>query len=189
MKLSDLTPDPNNANRGTERGNSALETSLQQYGAGRSILIDKHGNIIAGNKTAEIAGQVGIESVKVVKTAGNELVAVMRTDLDLTLDPEARALAYADNRVGEISLDWDADAMLADLENGINLSAFWSDTELETILNPKEHELDEHLADGLELRRVFEVECQNEKAAEFESRLVTLLKEFPECTLKKTERV
>ena len=113
----------------------------------------------------------------------------MRTDLDLTLDPEARALAYADNRVGEISLDWDADAMLADLENGINLSAFWSDTELETILNPKEHELDEHLADGLELRRVFEVECQNEKAAEFESRLVTLLEEFPECTLKKTERV
>jgi len=189
MKLSDLTPDPNNANRGTERGNSALEASLQQYGAGRSILIDKHGNIIAGNKTAEIAGQVGIESVKVVKTAGNELVAVMRTDLDLTSDPEARALAYADNRVGEISLDWDADAMLEDIGSGLDLSAFWSSKELEILLNPQEATFDEDLADGLELRRVFEVDCPDDEAAAFEAQLDSLLKDYPNCKLKKTERV
>jgi len=39
-----------NANRGTERGTSALESSLELYGAGRSILLDKNGIIIAGNK-------------------------------------------------------------------------------------------------------------------------------------------
>jgi hypothetical protein len=48
-KLSDLQPDRRNANKGTERGLKALDHSLRQYGAGRSILVDKHGRIIAGN--------------------------------------------------------------------------------------------------------------------------------------------
>jgi hypothetical protein len=60
-KLSDLTPDSRNANKGTERGNAQIERSLRQYGAGRSILIDKHGNVIAGHKTPEDAGGIGME--------------------------------------------------------------------------------------------------------------------------------
>ena len=131
MNLSDLTPDPNNANKGTERGNSALEASLQQYGAGRSILLDKNDTIIAGNKTAEMAGQLGMMNVKVVETTGDELVAVKRTDLDLETDASAREMAYADNRVGELSLDWDADKMLADIRDGIDIDAFFHDWELE----------------------------------------------------------
>jgi len=50
MNLSDLQHDPHNANRGTPRGRKTLATSLQQFGAGRSILVDKDGIIIAGNK-------------------------------------------------------------------------------------------------------------------------------------------
>lgn len=50
--LSDLTADPKNANRGTDRGRAALAQSLQTYGAGRAVLIDRHGCVIAGNKTA-----------------------------------------------------------------------------------------------------------------------------------------
>ena len=136
MKLSDLTPDPNNANKGTERGNSALEASLQQYGAGRSILLDKNDTIIAGNKTAEMAGQLGMMNVKVVETTGDELVAVKRTDLDLETDASAREMAYADNRVGELSLDWDADALLNDIENGIDVSKFFSDNEIDKLTSP-----------------------------------------------------
>ena len=100
-KLSELTPDHSNANRGTERGRYALEASLRKYGAGRSILIDKHGRIIAGNKTAETAADVGIDDVIVVQTDGRQVVAVQRTDLDLDSN-EARELAYADNRVGQL---------------------------------------------------------------------------------------
>lgn len=48
-KVSDLQPDKRNANKGTERGLKALDHSLRQYGAGRSLLVDKHGRIIAGN--------------------------------------------------------------------------------------------------------------------------------------------
>src|SRR5689334_3265124 len=96
-KLADLTPDDKNANRGTERGAALLENSLREYGAGRSILVDSKGKIIAGNKTVEQAGQIGLEDVIVVQTDGTKLVAVQRTDLDLDKDPRAKALAIADN--------------------------------------------------------------------------------------------
>jgi len=136
-KLSDLTPDASNANKGTERGRYALETSLRKYGAGRSILIDKSGRIIAGNKTAETAADVGIDDVIIVKTDGRQLVAVQRTDLDLD-SKEARELAYADNRAGELDLSFNADQVLADMQAGVDLSAFWFDNEIDAMLSANE---------------------------------------------------
>jgi len=83
-KISDLIPDSGNANKGTERGAAQLEVSLRKYGAGRSILIDRNGRIIAGNKTVENAAAIGLDDVIVVETTGDKLVAVKRIDLDLT---------------------------------------------------------------------------------------------------------
>jgi len=113
-KLAELTPDAHNANQGTPRGLNLLDKSLSQYGAGRSILVDKAGRIIAGNKTAERAADLGIDDVLIVPTDGTQLVAVQRTDLDLT-DPasQARALALYDNRTSELDLAWDPAELLA----------------------------------------------------------------------------
>ena len=132
-KISDLIPDHANANKGTERGRYALEASLRQYGAGRSILLDKNGRIIAGNKTAEVAADVGLDDVIVVQTDGKQIVAVQRTDLDID-SAEGRGLAYADNRVGELSLDWDAEQVLADLDAGVDLSALFRQDELDAMI-------------------------------------------------------
>ena len=132
-KLDSLTPDASNANRGTERGRYALEASLRKYGAGRSILIDREGRIIAGNKTAETAADVGIDDVIIVQTDGRQLVAVQRTDLDLD-SKEARELAYADNRVAELDLSFDPEQVLADLGAGVDLSGLWRQDELDALL-------------------------------------------------------
>src|ERR1035437_8782701 len=129
VKLSTLIPDGKNANRGSERGNQMIEDSLREYGAGRSILLDKHGRIIAGNKTAENAGAIGMEDVLVVQSDGTRLVAVQRTDLDLD-DPHTRQLAIADNRSGQVSLDWDVDALKGLVEDGVDLAPFWTADEL-----------------------------------------------------------
>ena len=142
MKITEMLPDEQNANRGTERGSKALENSIQKYGLGRSILIDKNGKVIAGNKTLEKAGELGFEDIEVVKTEGNKLVAVQRTDLDLNEDQMARELAYADNRVSEVDLVWDAGQLAKDLEKGIDLSLFFSNQELEKHFASIETELD-----------------------------------------------
>ena len=133
-KVSDLQPDKRNANKGTERGLKALDHSLRQYGAGRSLLVDKHGRIIAGNKTAQAAAEIGLDDVIVVHTDGTKLVAVQRDDLDLEQDKAARELAYADNRVGQLDLDFDVALMLQDIEAGVNLDALWQPDELEALV-------------------------------------------------------
>ncbi|GAB4042624.1 ParB N-terminal domain-containing protein [Spirosoma litoris] len=109
-KLSDFTPDQQNANKGTEYGGHLLEKSLRQYGAGRSVLADKHGNLIAGNKTAEKAAEIGMDDVIIVHTDGTKLVVVQRDDLDLD-SKEGRELALLDNKVSQVNLDFDIDVV------------------------------------------------------------------------------
>jgi hypothetical protein len=106
VTLSDLVLDDKNFNAGTENGQKLLEKSLRQFGAGRSILIDKNNRIIAGNKTVEQANNVGLKDVIIVETTGDKLVAVKRTDVDLD-SQEGRELALADNAVAVADIEWD----------------------------------------------------------------------------------
>jgi hypothetical protein len=119
------------ANRGTKRGREAVAASLKQFGAGRSILLDGDGNILAGNKTVEQAASAEFENVIVVQTTG-ELVAVQRMDLSIN-DPKARGLAIADNRTSEIVLDWDAD-VLGELIPDLDTQPFFSTDEIAEFL-------------------------------------------------------
>lgn len=132
-KIDALTPDGQNANRGTQRGRSALEASLRKLGAGRSILIDRTGRIIAGNKTAETAADIGLDDVLIVQTDGKQLVAVQRTDIDLDT-PQGREMAIADNRVGQLDLDFDIEQILSDQQGGADLSWLWKQDELDMML-------------------------------------------------------
>lgn len=155
IKADELTPDIRNANRGTERGRYALEASLRQYGAGRSILVDKTGRIIAGNKTLETAAEMGLDDVLIVQTDGKQIVAVQRMDLDLAQDDAARMLAYADNRVGELDLDFDPAIIAEDIAAGLDLSGFWQEWELPTmdvdLDGVQFREYDESVADEVEM--------------------------------------
>jgi len=99
--------DPNNANRGTPEGREAVRRSLQRLRAGRSIVVDKEGYIIAGNKTYSEWDGPTVE----VETDGSSLVVVKRRDLDLLNDPEAQELSIADNRSAELGLAWDIEAL------------------------------------------------------------------------------
>lgn len=131
--IADLIPDGQNANRGTPRGRAALAESLRTYGAARSIVTDRHGRIIAGNKTVEQAAALSMP-IRVVESNGSELVVVHRTDLDLIEDPRARQLALADNRVSELDLEWDPALLKQHLADGLDLSGLWKQQELEALL-------------------------------------------------------
>jgi DNA modification methylase len=134
-----VQPDPKNANKGTPRGTAMLAASLKTYGAGRSILVDRNGVVIAGSKTLEQAKKLGLD-VQVVDVDGQALVVVRRTNLDLVTDAEARQLALADNRVGEVNLEWDPTLLQQFAADGIDLSALWTPQELERLVGHGLHE-------------------------------------------------
>ena len=141
LRLPDLQADPHNANRGTDRGRAALAQSLRDHGAGRAVLIDRHGRIIAGNKTVEQAKRLNLP-LRVVHADGNHLIAVQRDDLDLATDPHAKALAIADNRVGELDLEWDVDMLKQVHADGLDLSPFWTADEFLDVVRRVLHRSD-----------------------------------------------
>lgn len=116
--IQNLIPDSRNANKGTQRGASLIQKSLQELGAGRSILVDKDNHVIAGNKTLEAAAAIGLENVRVVETDGTELVVVKRMDVKLD-SKRGRELAIADNRTSQVGLEWDAGILAEFIEEDI----------------------------------------------------------------------
>lgn len=121
VNIETLVQDDHNFNKGTEAGRELMERSFKQLGAGRSILIDKDGHIIAGNKSQQAAIAAGIKKVRIIETQGDELVAVKRTDLSLD-SKEGRELALADNLTTQINLQWDeAELQSVAAQDGIDL--------------------------------------------------------------------
>ena len=130
-KLNDLIQDDRNLNKGTERGQQLIEKSLREFGAGRSVLIDKNNRIIAGNKTHQNAELAGLDDVIIVETDGTKLVAVKRTDVDLDTK-KGREMALADNATVKVDLQWDTEELNAVAEDfGIDTDEW--DVELDEV--------------------------------------------------------
>lgn len=150
-KISDLKFDDKNFNKHSARGMGLLEKSLQQYGGGRSILIDKDNNIIAGNGIIEAAGNVGLDDLQIVESDGTKIIAVKRTDIELN-SQIGREMALADNATAAEDLAWDNETIAEvaqefDFEPGDWISG-WKDSNI----GEQDDELDED--DGAETSRV-----------------------------------
>ncbi len=104
--IEQLKFDDKNFNKHTEYGMGLLEKSLRENGAGRSVLVDKDDNIIAGNGIVEAAQKAGILKTRIVEVTGDELVVVKRTDLELD-SKKGREMAFADNATAAADLAWD----------------------------------------------------------------------------------
>jgi hypothetical protein len=127
--IQDLKPDHKNARRRTDRSSSMIAESLKRFGAARSIVIDENGRVLAGNGTVEGAKAAGITKVRIIEAAGDELIAVQRTDLT---EDEKIGLALADNRTSDLS-DWD-DRVLRQLAEEQDISSWFNQEDLNDLL-------------------------------------------------------
>lgn len=106
--MEEIRFDKRNYRLHNDENKRVIKKSLKELGAGRSIVIDNDGEIIAGNGVYEQAKKLGIKT-KIVETDGSELVVVKRTDL-ATDDDKRKKLALADNASSDTS-EW-ADELL-----------------------------------------------------------------------------
>lgn len=109
--MEKITFDKRNYRRHDEKNKRVIRKSLEELGAGRSVVIDKEGTLIAGNGVYEQAQKLKMP-VRVVETDGSELVVVKRTDL-ATGDEKRKRLALADNVASDLS-DFDNDMLQED---------------------------------------------------------------------------
>lgn len=99
--MENIKFDEKNYRKHNNKNKKLIKKSLQDCGAGRSIVIDNEDNIIAGNGIYEQAQKLKMP-VKVIETDGSELVVVKRTDL-ATNDDKRKQLAIMDNSTSDSS--------------------------------------------------------------------------------------
>lgn len=131
--IDEYRPDPDNLNKGTERGEYMIRQSLAKLGAGRSIVVDAKGRTIGGAHVLQAAEDLNLSVVEVV-TDGTELVVVKRSDLDYDETDRARELSIADNRTTQVNLDFDVTA-LHDLSKSISLDDWFFESELDSMFS------------------------------------------------------
>lgn len=172
VSLSHARPDSQNARRRTERSAALIESSLSEFGAARSIVIDEAGTVLAGHGTLEAAVTIGIDQLLVVPADGNTLVAVQRTDLTVR---QKKRYAIADNRASDLS-EWDAStlAMLQEEDPDLHLDSFWTGDELDQLMEGL-NQLDEEEDDGnTGSQGKLEVKLSFEDPGDFETFLQSL---------------
>ena len=103
--------DRRNYRKHGDRNRKLIRKSLDELGAGRSIVIDAEGEIIGGNGVFEAWGD---RPIKVIESDGSELVVVQRTDLK-TDDEKRKKLAIMDNSTSDTST-WDMSLLQADFD-------------------------------------------------------------------------
>jgi ParB family chromosome partitioning protein len=124
--IKDLTMDPANVRKHSERNLESIRASLNRFGQQKPIVVNRDGVILAGNGTYAAAKSLGWKEIQVV-----------RTDLN---GADAVAYAIADNRTAELA-EWDGPALaetLAALQNDEeydHLVTGFTDAEIEALVN------------------------------------------------------
>jgi ParB-like chromosome segregation protein Spo0J len=102
-KVLELSNDPANARKHSERNIESIMASLRRFGQQKPIVIDSTNVVRAGNGTLEAAKRLGWDTIEAVKTT--------------LKGSDAIAYAIADNRTSELA-EWDSDVLAAQL-NGL----------------------------------------------------------------------
>lgn len=136
--MSEIKPIPQraNANRHTQRGMQALETSIATDGWIGAITVAADGETFDGSARVEKTAENGmLDDAIVLDIDGTKPVILRRVDIPSATDPRAVRLGVAANRVAALNLEWEPDVLAGILESGVDLGALftadeWADVAL-----------------------------------------------------------
>lgn len=159
--LSEFKQDDENANKGTPHGKELLKKSLQQRRFARPTFAAADGTILGGNKTLGAAAEVGMQEAIVVESDGSRPIIHVRTDLANSKTPDARRLAIEDNRIAQVSLDWDENILgaFAKFDEKM-LEGLWDEDKIKKFQNITELAGDE--SELLKPRFQILIDCESE---------------------------
>ena len=167
-----ITFDKRNYRKHSEQNKKRIRKSLTECGAGRSVLVDKDGCLIAGNGVYEQAEKMGIKT-RVIETDGTELVVVKRTDIGKE-DDKRKLLALADNATSD-NVEWDLPNIVADFD--VSVAEDWG-------INFPKSKNDKDLSNDISFDYKLEITLSNENEQEklyneligrgYECRILTL---------------
>ena len=135
-----------------------MEDSIRKFGFGDSLTVDKDGVVISGNQRLETLADIQMDNPIVVQSDGTRPIVHQRTDLSAT-DPRGVALAIAQNRIGQVNLDWDITALLALPRE--QTEACFSEKELAILLSQNDNSAVTEIS--IESKYAILIECKSER--------------------------
>lgn len=120
--IAELRPDPNNSRKHPERNLAAIRASYERFGQRAPLITRPDGTVVSGNGQLAVMAALGWQEADVVVFEGT--------------DDEAKALALAMNRSGELAA-WNDEQLaktLAGLDRELALAAGWLEHELDKLV-------------------------------------------------------
>lgn len=137
-----IRPQKRNANRHTQRGMQALETSIATDGWIGAITVAADGETFDGSARVEKTAENGmLDEAIVVDSDGTRPIVVRRTDIPTATDERAVRLGLAANRIASLNLEWEPD-ILASIAEDMDLSALFYPNELAMLAQPNGEPVD-----------------------------------------------
>ncbi|WP_430443650.1 site-specific DNA-methyltransferase [Sphingorhabdus contaminans] len=99
--LADIKPNPKNPRRHSEKAILLLSSGIERWGFLNPIIVDEHGNIVAGHARYLAAKRLGLDYVPVIEAR-------------FVSEADRRAFALADNKIAEYS-GWDNTLLIEEL--------------------------------------------------------------------------
>jgi DNA modification methylase len=109
-RLSELTPNPQNARKHPKHQIRQIAASIKQFGFVVPILIDRTDGIIAGHARAEAAKLLDIQEVPTIL-------------LENLTENQVKAFMLADNKLAENAI-WDPDILAVELQHLVEIDEF-----------------------------------------------------------------
>ena len=103
IQVSKLVPYLSNAKKHSDNQICMIAASIKEFGFCNPILTDGDNGMIAGHGRLEAAKKLGMDEVPVV-------------ELSHLSESQKKALIIADNRLGEVGVEWDMDLVRTELE-------------------------------------------------------------------------
>lgn len=133
----DIRPQARNANRHTQRGMAALETSIATDGWIGAITVAADGETFDGSARVEKTAENGmLDEAIVVDSDGTRPIVVRRVDIATATDPRAVRLGIAANRVASLNLEWEPDILASIADSGVDLSSLFTTDEWADVAMP-----------------------------------------------------
>lgn len=121
-KIKDIHFDKKNFNLGTDQGRNLLQQSISKFGFREAGVLDKNGKLVGGNKRTEVAGQLGINEIEIIKADPKKITLLQYDDIDLETT-KGKELALALNQTALKNINIDNDLVLEEI--GKEIAEFW----------------------------------------------------------------
>lgn len=134
-KLSEFKTATNNANKHTQVGIRELDRAMSEDGFVSPITVSADGESLDGSARLERSYERFGDDAIVIEHDGTRPIVAVRKDIPNAKTKIAKRIGVRANRVAQLDLDWDAEALAALAKDERELlEGMWNDSEINEIL-------------------------------------------------------